>query len=65
MATWHQEQNLAAVRALWAPEPGRYKCIDDKLNQMASCISFDNLSNAQRYCIKTGAHLILPLEKQS
>lgn len=60
MATWHQNRNQDAIAALWRPEPGKFKCITDKHGQPASCMVFDNLEAAQRYCEKTGDTLICP-----
>lgn len=62
MATYHQERNAAGLRALWTPEPGRWKCISDKRGRMASCMSFDNEKDALAYCANTGDVLLPPPE---
>lgn len=60
MATWHQQQNPAALRALWTPEPGKWKCVCDRPGQMAGCVTFDNRQKALDYCDNTGAILVPP-----
>lgn len=60
MATWHQNRNPENARQLWAPEPGKWKCVSDKPNRMASCMVFDDEEAARRYCEKTGDVLIPP-----
>ena len=64
MSTWHQRQNAAVQQLLWAPEPGRYKCVSDKPNQTASCMVFDNEQDALTYCEKTGDTLVRPPKEQ-
>lgn len=61
MASWHQSKNPAALASLWTPEPGKFKCISDKAGQPASCMTFNNRPDAERYCQNTGDVLIAPL----
>lgn len=61
MATWHQSKNPTAIKSLWTPEPGKWKCIDDKPNQMASSITFATKEEAERYCANTGSIMIPPV----
>lgn len=60
MATWHQQQNPTALQQLHTPEPGKWKCVSDKPNQPASCMSFDNEPDAKAYCERSGDRLIPP-----
>lgn len=60
MSTWHQNRNPAALVLLYKPEPNRWKCVSDRPNHLASCMTFDNQADAEAYCKKTGDILIPP-----
>lgn len=58
MATWHQQKG--GYLHIYKPEPGKWKCISDKPNQLASVMIFDNEDDAVRYCARTGDTLVCP-----
>jgi len=60
MATWHQSQNQAAIKALWTPHATKWKCISDKHDRPASCMTFDDRKSAKEYAERTGDILIAP-----
>ena len=62
MSTWHQAKNKAALMDLWRPPPIKWKCVHDKFDQPASCISFNNKEEAEAYALTTGAVVIAPTE---
>ena len=45
---------------LWRPHPTKWKCVHDRFNEHASCMSFDNKADAEAYSLKTGAVTIAP-----
>lgn len=60
MATWHQQRNAPAMAALWAPVPGRWKCISNKPGQSAGAMLFESQADAERYAERTGDIIIPP-----
>lgn len=60
MSTWHQDQNPAALAALWRPHPVNWKCISDKVGEPASSMSFPDEASARQYALQTGDVLIAP-----
>lgn len=60
MSTWHQDNNQAAIGALWSPHPTKWKCISDRHGCMASCTTFDSEGEARAYALKTGDVLVCP-----
>ncbi len=64
MATWHQQRNPGALRALWAPHPTKWKVVEDPCNEFASCMSFERRDDANAYQKRAGGHLVPPLTER-
>lgn len=65
MATWHQSKNGSGLAALWAPSPGKWKCISDRPGKAAGAMLFDNEADARRYAAKTGDVVIPPSRERN
>lgn len=60
MSTWHQSKNTSALMALWSPHPTKWKCVSDRFDRPASCMTFDSKEDAEAYALKTGDVVIAP-----
>lgn len=60
MSTWHQAKNQGVIMDLWRPHPTKWKCVHDRYNQPASCMTFDTEEDAQAYAAATDATIIRP-----
>ena len=55
MNTWHQALNPTMTANLWATHPTLWKCVSDRPNEFASCMSFATEAEARAYAERTGA----------
>ena len=60
MATWHQSRNAGAMAALYRPKAHVWRVVDNKPNEFASAIEFDNEKAAQRLAKRNGGVIINP-----
>lgn len=63
MATWHQNKNVAGMRALYTPKARTWRVVDNKPGQFASAIEFNNGADARKFARRNGGFIVEPAPK--